>query len=428
MKTVFEKVSLLFKDNDLLKRIGFTIFALVIFRALASIPIPGVDELKLQALFSNNQFGQFFGLINIFSGGGLSNLSIVMLGVGPYITASIIMQLLTIIFPKLKEMYQEDGEVGRRKFMQYTRWITIPLAVIQGLSFIKLLQSQSVLGAFTTFDYILNIAIITAGALFLVWLGELISEFGVGNGSSMIIFAGIVSGLPLKFIQVFTTYDPTQIPTYIGLLAVAVIVIAGVVYITEAERPIPVTYAKRVRGNKVYGGVSTYLPIRLNQAGVIPIIFAISLLLFPQVILNLILILTKSDKIQAAVAFVTTHLAPTSWVYTIAYFVLVVLFTYFYTAVTFDPNQISENLQKNGAFIPGVRPGQSTMQHLSNIIIRLTLVGALFLGIIAVLPNIVQHMTSLTTFAVGGTAILIVVSVVLDLLKKVGAQLTAREY
>jgi len=427
MKSVFEKIVLLLKDNILLRRVLFTILALVVFRALANIPIPGVNENQLANLLSG-QFGQFFGLVNIFSGGGLSNLSIVLLGVGPYITASIIMQLSTIIFPKLKQMYQEDGEVGRRKFMQYTRWITLPLAVIQGLSFLKILETQGVLENLTTLDRVLNVIIITAGAFLLVWIGELITEFGIGNGTSMIIFAGIVAGLPLQFSQFVQTYDVTKIPTYVALAAASLVVIIGVVYVTEAERPIPVTYAKRVRGNKVYGGVSTYLPIRLNQAGVIPIIFAISLLLFPQVILNLILGFSKNDTVQSAVTFVTKHLSPSSWVYTIAYFILVVAFTYFYTAVTFDPNQISDNLQKNGAFIPGVRPGQSTTTHLSNIIVRLTLVGALFLGLIAILPNIVQHTTSFTTFAIGGASILIVVSVVLDLLKKVGAQLTARQY
>ena len=260
-----------------------------------------------------------------------------------------------------------------------------------------------------------------------MWLGELVSEFGIGNGVSLIIFAGIIARLPTDFTQFIASYDSSNIPVYLVAIIIGLIVIAGVVYVTEAERSVPVTYAKQVRGNKVYGGASTYLPLRLNQAGVIPIIFALSILLFPQIISNFLSHLT-SHPIIASYAASFTVFFNDPWVYGIAYFVLVVLFTYFYTAVTFDPKAISENLQRSGAFIPGVRPGEHTRDHLANIVTRITLVGALFLGIVAVLPLAMQTFTSDKTLAIGGTALLIVVSVVLDLLKKIDAQIAMREY
>lgn len=426
MKNTFEKLSLVFKDGTLIKRIFFTLAALAVFRALASIPIPGVNQAALETLFAGSGLGQFLGLINIFSGGGLSQLSIVMLGVGPYITASIIMQLLTILIPKLKAMYQEEGEMGRQKFNKYMRLLVVPLAVLQGTSFLTLLERQGVIQHLGVFGLMENVIIITAGSLLLLWMSDLITEFGIGNGSSLIIFAGIVAALLPHVFQTESVFTMAALPTYVAFIAVGLAVIIGVVFITEAERPIPVTYAKRVRGNRVYGGVSTYLPLRLNQAGVIPIIFAISLMLLPQIILNA-LALTKNPWFLIASEKVTLFMQGT-WGYAAIYFVLVFAFTYFYTAVTFDPHQIATNLQKNGAFIPGVRPGDSTMTHLSHIITRLTLVGALFLGLIAILPIAVRAFTNITTLTIGGTSILIVVSVVLDLMKKISAQLTVKEY
>ncbi|MEK7390848.1 MAG: preprotein translocase subunit SecY [Patescibacteria group bacterium] len=423
MNTLFTKLGLIIRDTAIRKRILFTLGALVIFRVLAAIPIPGVDISRLGAFLANNQF---FGLLNIFSGGGLSNLSIIMLGVGPYITGSIIMQLLTIMSPRLKALYQEEGEIGRRKFAQYSRMLTVPLAIIQGYSFLALLKNQGAIGGMGTYEYVLNVLIITAGSMLIMWIGELISEFGIGNGVSIIIFAGIVAGLPVNVSQFFFTFDPAQIPMYLAVLIAALLVIMGVVIVTEAERPIPITYAKRVRGMKVYGGVSTYLPLRLNQAGVIPIIFALSILLFPQMIfqflanLNVPAIKTVSEVVLRVLA--------NGWFYSIFYFILVFVFTYFYTAVTFDPNMIAENLQKSGAFIPGVRPGPSTSQYVARILTRLTLVGASFLGLIAVLPLAMRAITGIATFAIGGTALLIVVSVVIDLIKKVDAQVSIREY
>jgi len=401
----------------------FTLLVLVLFRLMAVIPIPGIDKLRLDQFLTGNDF---FGLLNIFSGGGLSNLSIIMLGVSPYITSSIIMQLMTVMFPKLKAMYQEEGDAGRKKFSQYSRLLTIPLALMQGFAFITLLQSQGILAKLAPFDLITNLLVISAGSILLMWLGELISEFGVGNGVSLIIFAGIVSVLPGSLSKLIVAFDPAQLPAYVGFLAAALVVIWGVVVITEAERPIPVTYAKQVRGNKVYGGVSTYLPLRVNQAGVIPIIFALSILLFPQMIMKF-LVNVNNAFIQKVSAFFLSLLTNQLF-YGVAYFLLVFIFTYFYTAITFDPDAISKNLQRSGAFIPGVRPGVSTSSYIAKTLFRLTMVGALFLGIIAVLPLIVKYFTGISAVAIGGTSLLIVVSVVIDLIKKVDAQISAREY
>ncbi len=417
------KLKLIFGDKSLARRIVFTVVVLGLFRVLATIPIPGIDPIRLEQFLSGNDF---FGLLNIFSGGGLSNLSIIMLGVGPYITASIIMQLLTVMFPKLKEMYQEEGEAGRRKFSQYSRLLSVPLALIQGFGFMALLQNQGVLGKLVPFDMVTNLIVITAGSLLLMWLGELVSEFGVGNGVSMIIFAGIVAALPGALSRLWLTFDPSLLPSYLGFLVAALLVIWGVVIITEAERPIPITYAKQVRGNKVYGGVSTYLPLRVNQAGVMPIIFALSILLFPQMIVQFLANVNNAviQKISAFVLSILTNQA----LYAVIYFFLVFIFTYFYTAVTFDPDSIAKNLQRGGAFIPGVRPGSSTSAHIGRTLFRLTAVGALFLGLIAVLPLAIQFITGISAVAIGGTGLLIVVAVVIDLIKKIDAQVSAQEY
>lgn len=423
MDNLIHKTKLVLGDKILRGRILFTLIILVLFRLMATIPIPGIDTLRLEQFLSGNDF---FGLLNIFSGGGLSNLSIIMLGVSPYITASIIMQLLTVMFPKLKAMYQEEGDAGRKKFAQYSRVLTVPLALMQGFAFIALLQNQGILAKLGTFDLLTNLIVISAGSLLLMWLGELISEFGIGNGVSLIIFAGIVSVLPSSLSQMFLAFDPSQLPVYLGFLAAALAVIWGVVVITEAERPIPITYAKQVRGNKVYGGVSTYLPLRVNQAGVIPIIFALSILLFPQMIVKF-LVNVNNVLVQKISAFLLAILNNQTF-YGVAYFLLVFIFTYFYTAITFDPDTISKNLQRSGAFIPGVRPGVSTSTYIAKTLLRLTMVGALFLSVIAVLPLVVRAFTGISAVAIGGTSLLIVVSVVLDLVKKVDAQISAREY
>lgn len=423
MDNFFLKLRLIFQDRALRKRLLFVFGALVLFRLGATIPIPGVDVEALERFFSGNQF---FGLLNIFSAGGLANLSIFMLGVGPFITSSIIMQLLTIMFPALKAMYHEEGEAGRRKFIQYSRLITAPLAALQGFGLLTLLENQGVLTHLVFTDRIINVLTVAAGSILLMWVGELISGYGIGNGVSLIIFAGILAGLPTSLGQVFLNFDPSQIPLYLGFIVAAAAIIAGVVIVTEAERPVPVTYAKRVRGNRVYGGMATYLPLRLNQAGVMPIIFALSVLLFPQMVANFLA--RVDNSIIKAISDFFLLLFNNPWFYSVLYFLLVFGFTYFYSAITFDPGAVANNLQKSGAFIPGIRPGASTTEYLSRVLSRLTLVGAVFLGVVALLPVLMRAITGITALAIGGTALLIVVSVALEFLKQVDAQLSMRQY
>jgi preprotein translocase subunit SecY len=423
METVLKKIKMIFTDKTLRNRVLFVLGALVVFRLLSAIPIPGVDAIKLQNFISNNQF---VGVLNIFSGGGLSTLSIIMLGVGPYITSSIIMQLLTIMSPRLKAMYQEDGEIGRKKFTQFSRMLTIPLAIVQGLALLILLRRQGIMVDSSIFGMFTNLSVIVAGSMLIMWIGELVSEFGIGNGVSLIIFAGIVANIPKEVSQFFFTFNMANLPVYILFLAVGLLIVAGVVVVTEAERPVPVTYAKQVRGDHVAGGTQTYLPIRINQAGVIPIIFALSILLFPQMIGNFLA--GMSSPILLSISRAMLWFVQNTWLYAFFYFIFVFLFTYFYTAVTFDPEQLSTNLQKNGAFVPGIRPGPATRDYISRILNRTTTMGAVFLGLIAVLPLIIRAITGITAFAIGGTALLIVVSVVLDLIKKTEAQLSMREY
>lgn len=420
---MFQKLLLLFKIRELRNKIIFVLFLLAVFRLAATIPVPGVDIERLRSFFAGNQF---LGLLNIFSGGALSNLSIIMLGVGPYITSSIIMQLLTMIFPAFKEMYQEAGEQGRQKFNQYSRMLTVPLAVIQAFSFIKLLQSNQIILPISAFQMLTNILLITAGTVFLMWIGELISEKGIGNGISLIIFAGIVARIPEVLRQTILGFDASQIPMLVSFAVMTVVVIAGVVMITEAQRNIPVSYAKKIRGNRVYGGSTTYLPLRINQAGVIPIIFALSIMLFPGMISGFLSAVNISWLANFA-SFVS-RIFQNQLFYGILYFVLVVVFTFFYTAITFDPKAISENIQKQGGFITGIRPGKSTADFLYYILNRITLAGALFLGFIAIMPFLVQWGTRLSTMTIGGTALLIAVSVVLETSKQIDSQLIMRDY
>lgn len=420
---MLEKFTRLFKIKDLRNKIFFVLIMLAIFRVAAAIPVPSVDVSKVKSFFASNEF---FGLLNIFSGGGMSNFSIVMLGVGPYITASIIMQLLTMIFPKLAELYKEGGEAGRAKFNQYSRYLAVPLAALQSYGMITLLKNQQVIAELDLFTLFTTILITTAGTMFLMWLGELISEKGIGNGVSLIIFAGIIAGIPSSLNSVIVNWDPSKIPTFAAFLIVSLIVIAGVVVITEGERAIPVSYAKRVRGMKMYGGVSTHLPLRVNQAGVIPIIFALSIMYFPGLISSF-LAASKINWLSKGAATVST-VFQNQFFYASLYFVLVILFTYFYTAVTFDPKNISENLQKQGGFIPGIRPGKPTAEFLYRVLNRIILVGAIFLGLIAVLPFIVRAFTDTQGLAIGGTGLLIVVSVVLETMKQINAQLVMRDY
>lgn len=420
MKTI----KAIFSDRGLRNRIFFVIGILILTRFLAIIPIPGIDASSLEQFLTNNSF---FGLLNVLSGGGIATFSIVMLGVGPYITASIIMQLSTVLSPRLKEMYQEEGDAGRRRFVQYGRLISLPLAVLQGFALLTLLARQNVIPHMSAQAMIANIIIVTAGTMLMMWLGEQINEKGIGNGVSLIIFAGIVAAIPQSLGQFFLTFDVSQIPMLVGLLVLTLVVVAGVVFVTEAERPVPVTYARQTRmGGASPLGASTYLPLRLNQAGVVPIIFAISILIFPQLIGQLLA--TSSQVSLQALARTVNNLLANQWVYGGLYFFLVVSFTYFYTAVTFDPERTAENLQKNGAFIPGYRPGTATAEYIGYVLARITFFGAVFLGIVAVLPVVVQAITGLTAIQVGGTSLLIAISVVLDVLKKIDAQLSMREY
>jgi len=419
-----DKIIFLFKNKELRNKFLFVLFLFVVFRIAANIPIPGIGVEDLRKFFDQNQV---FGLLNLFTGGALSNFSIVLMGLGPYITATIILQLLTMIFPALEKLYKEEGEAGRQKFNQYARLATIPLAAFEGYGMLTIFAKQGIISGLSLPITISAILTITAGAVFLMWLGEIISEQGMGNGISLLIFAGIVASIPINIFQMFASYNPAQIPSYIVFFAAAVIIIAGVVLITEARRNIPVSYAKRVRGSKVYGGSSSYLPLSVNPAGVIPIIFAISILLLPGMIASFL------GTYPGLIGTIATNIGTffgNVWVHGILYFVLVIIFTYFYTAVTFDPKAISENLQKSGGFVPGVRPGKSTADFMKHILNRVLFTGAIFLGLIAILPSIIAGLTGVNGFGflVGGTSLLIVVSVVLDTVRQINAQLQMREY
>ncbi len=420
---MFDKIDQIWKAKDLRNNILFVLAMLVVFRLAAHIPVPGVNAVALKNLFSSNQI---LGLMNLFSGGGMENFSIVMMGVGPYITSSIIFQLLGMIIPSVEEMQKE--EAGRQKINMWTRWATVPLAVLQSYGMITLLRrgSAGILGDIALFDFGVMIVTITAGSIFLMWLGELITEKKVGNGISLLIFAGIVASLPTAIQQIFVTFDSTQMFMLIGFVVIALITVVGVVIINEGQRNIPVQYARQIRGNRTFGGTSSHLPLRVNMAGVIPIIFAVSVVLFPSMIAQF-LIHAKTAWIANA-ANGTIALFNNQLFYGVFYFILVFAFTYFYTEVIFHPSQIAENLQKQGGFIPGIRPGKNTSDYLANTTHKIILVGALFLGIIAILPLIMRYFTGIQALSVGGTSLLIVVSVVIETVKQIESQLTMREY
>lgn len=423
MERFLKALKTCFTDVVLRKKILLVLGAFFIFRLLANIPVPSLETDRLEQLFAQNDF---LGLVNIFSGGGLNTFSLVMLGVGPYITASIILQLCTMMSPRLKSLYHEEGEAGRRKFIQYSRLLTVPLAILQAYGYIFLLANSGVLTGLTGFELTASIIAVVTGSILLMWVGELITEFGVGNGASLIIFAGIIAGLPSIVAQLSLGFEQAQIPLLISFAVAAVLIILGSVYITEAERPIPVTHAKQARGGMVSGNITTYIPLRMNQAGVMPIIFALSILLFPQMATNLLggTSIVWLQKVLGVFSYVLS----TTWLYALLYFLMVVFFTFFYTAVTFEPHTIAENLQKSGSFIPGVRPGVHTGDHIAKIMTRITLVGSIFLALIAVLPIVLQSVTGIAALALGGTSLLIVVNVVTDLIKKIDAQVAMREY
>ncbi len=417
MLGTFSKV---FSIPDLRNKILFILALLVVFRVAANIPLPGANP---AALGSNDAFG----ILNLFSGGGFSGISIVLLGLGPYITASIIMQLLTMIVPSLEKMYKEEGEAGRKKFSTITRIFTVPLAIIQTFAMISLLRSQGVILDVTPFTMVVLVLVATAGTIFIMWLGELITEKKLGNGVSMMIFAGIVASMPTIVMQLRETFDPNQIFTYLGYILLTLATIAGVVYVSEGQRIIPISYARRTRsGAGAAGNTRTHLPIKVNQAGVIPIIFAVSLVTFPSIIGQF---MASSDSATTAeIGGMIARFFENPLYYGGIYFGLVVLFTYFYTAVIFDPEKIAKNLQRQGGYIDGVRPGSETVEYLGRIASRITLAGAIFLGMIAILPLMASAMTGNTNLAVGGTSILIVVSVVVELVKQIDAQLVMHNY
>ena len=419
---IFNLLKKLFFYPDLRKRVFIVLGLLIFSRLLANIPLPDVDLEKFKSLFEANQF---LGFINIFSGGALSNFSIALLGLGPYITAVIILQLLTFIYPRFKEMYYEEGEMGRAKFNQYGRILTVPLSLIQSFGFLNFLNAQGVI-FLTPLTLIRDAIIVTCGVIILMWIGELITEQKLGNGISLIIFSGIVAQAPQLLLQAYATFSLEKLQIYISFLILAGLIIAGIVFINEAERRIQLVFAKRVRGTKLYGGTSSYLPIRIAQAGVIPIIFAIALLLFPQTLVQF-LALTKVEFFNHLSEFITGFL-DNQLLFSLLYFILVFAFTYFYTSITFNPEEISKNLQSAGAFVPGIRPGKETEKYFKNIVNRLNFFGGLFLGLIAILPYFFQFLTKTSFLAIGGTSILIVVSVAIETVKQIQSELSLREY
>lgn len=420
---MIEKIRKIWNIKDLRTSIIFVLLMLVIFRLFAHVPIPGVDIAALREIFSSNQV---LGLLNVFTGGSMDNFSIVMMGIGPYITSSIIFQLLGMIVPKLEELQKEES--GRQKINSWTRIATVPLALVQAYGMITLLRRSSgdILGDVSFFDMATILITITAGTIFLMWIGELISEKKIGNGISLLIFAGIIASLPSTIQRLFVTFDLSQIYILLGFLVIAIVTIVGIVIINEGQRNIPVQYARQIRGNRAFGGNSTHLPMRVNTAGVIPIIFAISVAIFPSMIAQFF-VSAKSEFISKAAYFVI-NLFENQLFYGIFYFLLVVGFTYFYTEIIFKPDNIAENLQKQGGFIPGIRPGRHTSEYLSYISRRILLTGSLFLGIIAVLPLVMRYFTGMQSLAIGGTSLLIVVAVVIEMVKQIESQITMRDY
>ena len=417
----FSSVKKAFQVKELRKKILFTALIFLVFRIFAHVPVPGVDISSLKDLFAQSQL---LSLLDIFSGGTLANFSVMSLGLNPYINASIIIQLLQLVFPKLEELAKE-GEAGREKINQYTRYLTVPLTVVQAFGMYILLRNSKLITTVTPLTLLTMIATMTAGTILLMWLGELISEKGVGNGISMVIFAGIVGRFPISFAQTATVFDPSQVKNILIFLVMAIIVIVSIVIVTEARRPIHVRYSGRISAQGT--GATGYIPLRVNQAGVIPIIFAVSLILLPTTLARFF---ERSPNIFIAnlAQNVQKIFNPQDITYNVVYFLLVVVFTFFYTTVAFNTKQISEMLMKQGGFIAGIRPGSPTKSYLDYVSLRITLFGAIFLGIIAILPSIGQSLTGVTTLLIGGTGLLIVVSVVLETSKQIESLMVMRDY
>lgn len=409
--------------KELRKKLAFTLFILAIYRFIAHIPLIGVDTAQITALFQTNEF---LALIDVFSGGTLINFSIIALGIGPYITASIMIQMLTMVVPTLEELSKE-GDQGREKINQYTRLATVPLGLFQSIGVLILLRSQ---GIITTTDPLVIVAMLTtllAGTVLVMWLGELISEFGIGNGISIIIFAGIVARLPIVVWQTVLsapTLDYVQIGSF---LILGLLVVAAVVFVNEAVRRVPIQYARRVKGNQTIAGQSSFVPLKVNQSGMIPIIFAVALMLAPT-FAGQVLATSGVEQLVDIGLFLDRFFAPTGIAYNLMYFLLVFAFTFFYTSIVFDPEKYADSLKKSGGFVPGIRPGKPTADHLGYVLSRITFVGATFLGAIAVLPSLFQVIANTGNLTIGGAGILIVVSVVLETAKQIESQLVMRSY
>jgi preprotein translocase subunit SecY len=433
---VVEAVITAFRIPDLRKKILFTLGMLVIFRFFAAVPVPGVNREGLQEFIQSNAL---LGILNLFSGSSLQNFSIVALGVYPYITASIIMQLMTPIIPSLNELSNE-GQSGRNKINQYTHWLTVPLALLQGYGQGVLFSQQRgpdgrpLLEGFgfgnpeTVLPTLATLVTMTAGTMLLVWIGELITEFGIGNGVSVIIFGGIVASLPGAVASLARGESVTQ--NVVGMamfIIIGMITLVGIVIVNEGQRRIPVHHAKRVRAGRMYGGNTTFIPLKVNSAGMIPLIFAVSILVFPGLIAQF-LSTSDNETMRNFAAAMAQFMSPNSLQYNILYFLLVVAFTYFYTMVIFQQQKIAENLQRQGAFIPGVRPGKNTQVYLQRVLTRITLIGALFLGTVAIMPFIAAQLTGVNALLLGATSLLIVVGVAIDTMRQLEAQLVMRNY
>lgn len=423
MKNIKDKLRLLFQDPDLKRKLYFTFFIFFIFRIFAFLPVPVIDLVRLRLLFSQNQF---LSLLNIFSGGTLINFSVMALGLNPYINASIILQLLTVVFPQLEQLSKE-GEYGRFKLNQYTRFLTLPLAIVQAIGIYVLLNNQKIVSFLSPLEFISFILTITAGTFILVWFGELISEYGLGNGVSLLIFAGIVGRLPVIVFQTSAVFTFEMIFNLLVFIIVALLVITAVVFVNEAVRKIPVYYAKRIHGNRMYQAQTNYLPLKINQAGVIPIIFAVSFVLFPQLLGNFFQY-AKIKWISGLAIFLIKLFDPGGFFYNFFYFLLVIGFTFFYTVIIFNPQKIAEEIQKHGGFIPGIRPGLATKEYLEKVLYRITSAGAVFLGLIAIAPAVISQLTNLQNLVIGGTGVLIVVSVVLETFKMIEGHLAMKSY
>lgn len=413
----------IFKTPDLRRKLLMTLMILAVFRFIAHVPAPGVDRVKLKELFTSSEL---LGVLDVFSGGTLANFSIMALGVNPYINASIIFQMLMMVVPSL-EALSKEGEYGRDRINMMTRFLTVPLALVQALGMIALLRGQNILLSTRPLEILGMTTTIVAGSMLLMWLGELITRYGIGNGISVVIFAGIIGRLPVVFLQTASVIETLTAQSVIVFGLLSVMVIAGVITIDEATRKLSVHYARRVRGSTIVGGQSTHLPLRLNHAGVIPIIFAVSLVLLPGMA-GRFLSSVPNPAVSSVATTLSTLFVPDSWVYNITYFLLVVGFTYFYTAVVFDPAKVADEIRKHGGFLPGIRPGKPTAEYLSHILSRITLAGALFLGIIALLPSFAQRTTGISQLTIGGTGILIVVSVILEITKQIQATVVTRSY